>query len=70
VFVPGKPFQPCLMFAGQVLHSRIGSWPGMASGLTHCEASLTFDKTFLNFIRHKSDDEHNEMLVKIKFSKQ
>ncbi len=38
VFVPGKPFQPSLMFAGKavayqseapfkVLHSRIGSWP-------------------------------------------
>jgi hypothetical protein len=38
VFVPGKPFQPCLMFAGktrtnlsestfQVLHHRVDSWP-------------------------------------------
>jgi hypothetical protein len=37
-FVPGKPFQPSLMFAGraeaypsealsQMLHSRVGSWP-------------------------------------------
>jgi len=33
VFVPGKPFQPSLMFVGktganfQVLNSRVGSWP-------------------------------------------
>jgi len=38
VFVPGKPFQPSLMFVGearslpewsssQVLHSTVGSWP-------------------------------------------
>ncbi len=43
--MPGKPFQPSLMFAGkagaypseapQVLHSRVGSWPHLQ----------TFDKT-------------------------
>ncbi len=38
VFIPGKPFQPSLMYVGkarslpksslfQVLHSRVGSWP-------------------------------------------
>ena len=30
MFVPGKPYQPSLMFAGkgfQVLHSRVGSLP-------------------------------------------
>jgi hypothetical protein len=32
VFVPGKPFQPSLIFAGkvgafQVLNSRVGIWP-------------------------------------------
>jgi hypothetical protein len=27
VFVPGKPFQPSLIFAGKALHYRVSPWP-------------------------------------------